>query len=80
LEITQTRIDRWLAQGSAWRRQLETVVNRRLSQGELQQLQRGFEASLGQPMPQQLEHLLVNSRRGPDAPEMRPAKQTHQEG
>jgi hypothetical protein len=57
-----------LAQGSSWRRQLETVANRRLSQGELQQLQRGFEASLGQPMPQQLEHLLVTSRRGPDSP------------
>jgi hypothetical protein len=57
-----------LAQGSSWRRQLETVANRRLSQGELQQLQRGFEAGLGQPMPQQLEHLLVTSRRGPDSP------------
>ena len=68
LEITPTRIERWLAQGSSWRRQLETVANRRLSQGELQQLQRGFEAGLGQPMPQQLEHLLVTSRRGPDSP------------
>jgi putative ATPase len=80
MEITPTRIERWLAEGSSWRRQLESVANRRLSQGELQQLQRGFEANLAQSLPQQLEHLLVTSRRGPQAPSMGAAKQTQQEG
>jgi hypothetical protein len=80
MEITPNRIERWLAKGSSWRRQLESVANRRLSQGELQHLQRGFEASLAQPMPQQLEHLLVTSKRGPQPPSMGPAKQTQQQG
>ena len=80
MEITPNRIERWLAEGSSWRRQLESVANRRLSQGELQQLQRGFEANLAQALPQQLEHLLVTGRRGPQSPSMGPAKQTHQKG
>ena len=80
MEITPNRIERWLAEDSSWRRQLKTVANRRLSQGEVQQLQRGFEANLAQSLPQQLEHLLVTGRRGPDATSIGPAKQTHREG
>ena len=62
LELTAPLIERWLAQGSPWRRQLQQVGVRSLSKAELELLRSGFSARLGQPLPQRLEHRLLSAR------------------
>ncbi len=59
LELTPALIARWLARDSPWRRQLQQVGARKLSEVELEQLRSGFSGRLGQQLPQRLEHRLL---------------------
>jgi len=62
LEISPARIDRWLADGSSYRSQLEALGNQPLSTGQIRLLHRGFGQRLNQAIPQQLTHHLVMAR------------------
>jgi len=62
LEISPARIDRWLADGSSYRTQLEALGNQPLSPSQIQLLLRGFGQRLNQAIPQQLAHHLVMAR------------------
>jgi len=62
LELTTALLERWLAQDSAWRRQLQQAGARTLSTSDLALLRSGFSARLGQPLPQRLEHRLLSAR------------------
>jgi putative ATPase len=62
LELSQTRIARWLADGSSYRTQLESLGNQPLTAIQLELLHRGFGQRLNQTIPQQLAHHLVMAR------------------
>ena len=61
LELTDALIERWLANGSPWRLQLQRVGQRKLTKAEIAVLREGFRARLGQFLPQRLEHRLVQA-------------------